>query len=319
MSKVLVVAEHADSVLDDVTRELVTAARDLGDQITLGVAASNPKALVEQATIGGVDQIVTVQIDTGDASDECQHAAVRAMIEHVTPDAIVMAFIPRVTSYAAALAEELGLGFASDVVSARRDDRGDVVAARPVYEGKVLAELGFPEGRTPVLLLRPLVWAPAGEQDLPPVIELDVRIPVPRVRRVQVLEPSAEGVDLTQADLVLAVGRGVGEKDKIAVFANVAERMGAALGASRPLVDAGWLPPHHQIGQSGVAVKPRVYLAFGISGALQHLVGISGAKTIVAVNTDGNAPIFDVADIGSSADMFEVAEELSKLLDAAGA
>ena len=113
--------------------------------------------------------------------------------------------------------------------------------------------------------------------------------------------------------MILAIGRGVGEKDNIEQFAELAERMGATLASSRPLVDAGWLPQARQVGQSGNTVKPKVYVAFGISGAVQHLAGMKGAGTIVAVNTDQEAAIFNVAQLGAVADMFDVADELEKL------
>jgi electron transfer flavoprotein alpha subunit len=121
-------------------------------------------------------------------------------------------------------------------------------------------------------------------------------------------------VDLKRADVVLAVGRGVGAQENIGVFAELAEQLGAVLGASRPLVDAGWLPPAHQVGQTGVTVKPKVYVAFGISGAIQHLAGMQASKTIVAVNTDEAAPIFNVATVGAVADINEVAEQMKLLL-----
>ncbi len=122
------------------------------------------------------------------------------------------------------------------------------------------------------------------------------------------------GVDLTLADVIFNLGCGVGEQGNIEPFAAVAKRMDVALGASRPLVDAGWLPASHQVGQTGVIVKPRLYVAFGISGAIQHLVGMQASNTVVAINSDPDAAIFDFSDIGAVADINEVAKQMKVLL-----
>ena len=126
-------------------------------------------------------------------------------------------------------------------------------------------------------------------------------------------QPTSSDVDITQADFLLSIGRGIGDKENVEMFEELAEKMGATLSVSRPLVDAGWMPSSRQVGQSGKTVKPTVYLAFGISGAVQHLAGMKTAGTIIAVNTDPEAAIFNVAQYGAMADLFDVAEELEKL------
>ena len=120
-------------------------------------------------------------------------------------------------------------------------------------------------------------------------------------------------MDITTADFLLSIGRGIGERENIELFEGLAQKMGATLGVSRPLVDAGWMPASRQVGQSGKTVKAKVYLAFGISGAVQHLAGMKTSGTIIAVNTDPEAAIFNVAHYGATCDLFEVAEELEKL------
>jgi electron transfer flavoprotein alpha subunit len=135
-----------------------------------------------------------------------------------------------------------------------------------------------------------------------------------RARHLELVEASTSAdVDITQANFLLSVGRGIGERENIDMFLGLAEKMGATLSVSRPLVDAGWMPASRQVGQSGKTVKPTVYLAFGISGAVQHLAGMKTAGTIIAVNTDPEAAIFSVAQYGAKADLFDVAEELEKL------
>jgi electron transfer flavoprotein alpha subunit len=134
----------------------------------------------------------------------------------------------------------------------------------------------------------------------------------PRSEHVEFREVAAGDVDITKADFLLSVGRGIEDKDNLEQFEGLAERMGATLSVSRPLVDAGWVTNARQVGQSGKTVKPKVYLALGISGAVQHLAGMRGADTIIAVNTDPEAPIFSVAHYGAVADLFDVADQLEQ-------
>src|SRR5207248_867999 len=137
----------------------------------------------------------------------------------------------------------------------------------------------------------------------------------PRSQHVDFREVEAGDVDITKADFLLSVGRGIEDKDNLQQFEELAEQLGATLSVSRPLVDAGWVPNARQVGQSGKTVKPKVYLALGISGAVQHLAGIRGADTIIAVNSDPEAPIFGVAHYGAVADLFDVADELEQALE----
>ena len=165
-----------------------------------------------------------------------------------------------------------------------------------------------------MLLLRPTAWAPAEGQGSAPVTTLEVTAAPSRARHRELVEATASSdVDITQADFLLSIGRGIGDKENVEMFQELAEKMGATLSVSRPLVDAGWMPASRQVGQSGKTVKPTVYLAFGISGAVQHLAGMKTSGTIIAVNTDPEAAIFNVAQYGAKADLFDVAEELEKL------
>ena len=214
--------------------------------------------------------------------------------------------------YGPAVAAKLDLGFASDVHSLARDG-GAVIASRSFYGGKVDAELEFPEGRPVLLLIRPTAFAPAPSGGSPSTSAFSVEVPSSRARHVDFREAAVGDVDITTADFLLSIGRGVGEQDAIPQFERLAEKLGAVLSVSRPLVDAGWMPNARQVGQSGKTVKPKVYLALGISGAVQHLAGMKTSGTIIAVNTDPEAAIFNVAHYGAVADLFDVADELEKL------
>ena len=159
----------------------------------------------------------------------------------------------------------------------------------------------------------PISWPPAGGTGSASVSELSVSVERSRARHREFVDVEVGEVDITASDFLLSIGRGIGEKENVSQFEELAERMGATLSVSRPLVDQGWMPNARQVGQSGKTVKPKVYLAMGISGAVQHLAGMKTSGTIIAVNSDPEAAIFNVAHYGAVADLFEVAEELEKL------
>ena len=312
MSGVLVVAEHLQGRLRDVTRELVTAAVELGGPVTVAVIARDPGPLAEAANLAGVDEIVTVRVDSDEFEADSSQSALEALVAERRPDVTLLGFTVNSMGFGPAVAAKLGTGFASDVFGFTRD--GDaIVATRSFYGSKVQAELEFPSGSTLILLLRPTVWQPAEGPGQATVTELAVPSRPSRARHLEFVEAPASDVDITTSDFLLSIGRGIGERENIERFAELAEKMGATLSVSRPIVDAGWMPSARQVGQSGKTVKPKVYLAFGISGAVQHLAGMKTSGTIIAVNSDPEAAIFDVAHYGAVFDLFSVADELDKL------
>ncbi|MFN8223360.1 MAG: electron transfer flavoprotein subunit alpha/FixB family protein [Gaiellales bacterium] len=309
---VLVVTEHLRGAVRDVTRELVTAGTELGS-VTVAVVARDPDPLCDAVNLPGVDEIVTVAAGADEFEGDTYQQALEALIEARHPRVVLLAFTVNAMGYGAAVATKLGLGFASDVHGVTLEG-GSVVATRSFYGGKVHGEVEFPGAETVLLLLRPTTWAPAEGQGSATRSTVEVAMTPPRARHLSFVEPDAGGdVDITAAEFLLSIGRGVADRENIAQFEELAARMGATLSVSRPLVDAGWMPSSRQVGQSGKTVKPKVYLAFGISGAVQHLAGMKAAGTIVAVNTDPEASIFSVAHYGAVADLFDVADELEKL------
>ena len=309
---VLVVAEHIRGQVRDVTRELIAAGRELGP-VTVAVIARDPVALVGAVDVEGVEEIVTLEVAAAEFENDAYQAAVEALVASRQPRVTLLGFTVNSMGYGPAGAAKLGLGFASDVHGVALE--GDaVIATRSFYGSKVSAELEFPGAEGVVLLLRPTAWAPAEGQGSARVSAFEVTAAPSRARHLELVEPAGStDVDITQADFLLSIGRGIGEQENVELFAGLAEKMGATLSVSRPLVDAGWMPAARQVGQSGKTVKPTVYLAFGISGAVQHLAGMKTSGTIIAVNTDPEAAIFNVAHYGASADMFDLAEELEKL------
>jgi len=312
MNGVLVVAEHLRGRVRDVTRELVSAGRDLGGPVEVAVIAKDPSSLADAVNVEGVDSILNVAVEQEEFENDVYQQAVEALVRERRPDVILLGFTVNSMGYGPALAAKLGLGFASDVFSLRRED-GALVVERAFYAAKINAEIEFPGKSQVLLLLRPTAWPPAEGQGSASVSDFSVSIGESRARHRQFVEVPAGDVDINTADFLLSIGRGIGDKENIPIFEELAEKMGATLAVSRPLVDAGWMPSTRQVGQSGKTVKPKVYLAFGISGAVQHLAGIKASGTIIAVNTDPEAAIFNVAHYGAVADLFDVAEELEKL------
>ena len=308
---VLVVAEQLQGHVRDVTYELVSAARELGGPVTVAVIGDDPASL--EVSREGVDEVVHVRVAQAEFENDVYQHALEALIAERRPRVILLGFTVNALGYGPAVAARLGLGFASDVFAVRPDG-GALIATRAFYGSKVHAELEFPGEKPVMLLLRPTVWPPAEGGGSPRISELRVTIPRSRARhREFVAQPRAD-VDIGEADFLLAIGRGIGDKENIPTFEQLAEKMGATLAVSRPLVDAGWMPNSRQVGQSGKTVKPKLYLAMGISGAVQHLAGMKASGTIIAVNTDPEAAIFSTAHYGAVADLFEVTEELGKLV-----
>jgi electron transfer flavoprotein alpha subunit len=269
------------------------------------------------ATLGaeGVDEVLTVAAPVEQFEAHVWQRALEGLIESEAPSLVLLGHTIDSLGFAPAVAARRGLGFAADVVAVGWSDGPH--ARRGAYGDKLQAELEFPGKSCTLLTVRPGIFPVAtapGESVPARAVQVDLE-GVARTEHVEFVEVSAGDVDITKADFLLSIGRGIEDKDNIPRFEKLAERFGATLSVSRPLVDAGWMPGARQVGQSGKTVKPRVYLALGISGAVQHLAGMRTAETIIAVNSDPEAPIFGVAHYGAVADLFEVADELEQALE----
>jgi electron transfer flavoprotein alpha subunit len=310
--KALVVAEHVRGELRPITLELVSAARSLGGPVEVAVIAKDPSAFTAAVNVEGVDEILAVAIEQDEFENDVYQQTVEQLIAERNAPVVLLGFTVNSMGYGPALAAKLGTGFASDVFAVR-DEGGELVVERSFYGAKVNGEVEFPGQDTVVLLIRPTAWQPAEGARSADVTEVSIAPAASRARHKDWVEAQAGDVDITTADFLLSVGRGIGDKENLEQFQELADSMGATLSSSRPLVDAGWMPSARQVGQSGKTVKPSVYIALGISGAVQHLAGMKTSGTIIAVNTDPEAAIFNVAHYGAVADLFEVAEELEKL------
>lgn len=316
MSGILVVAEVRRGELRDITRELIAAGRSVkdgvGGPLKVAVIADDPARYADRLAIEGVDEVLTVTSPTEQFEPHVAQEAVEALIDEEAPALILVGHTIDGLGFGPAVAVRKGLGFASDAVSVQWD--GEPVVRRGAYGDKLVAELDF-GGKEPVLVMvRPGAYEPATEAGSPATRSVDVAFGAAATptEHVEFREAAVGDVDITKAEFLLSIGRGIEDKDNIPQFEALAEKLGATLSVSRPLVDAGWMPTARQVGQSGKTVKPKVYLALGISGAVQHLAGMQKADTIIAINTDPEAPIFNVAHYGAVADLFEVAEELER-------
>jgi electron transfer flavoprotein alpha subunit len=317
MSGVLVVAESRRGELREVSLELVTAAREVaeaaGGRLVVAVIGADAERFGAEFGADGVDEVLTVAAPYEHFEAHAWQQALEALIDSEQPALVLAGHTIDSLGFAPTVAARRGLGFATDVTAIAWTDGPR--ARRGAYGDKLNAELEFPGKECTLLTVRPGIFSAAAGGGSAPVRRVDVDLEgAARTEHVEFLEVSAGDVDITKAEFLLSIGRGVEDKDNIPRFEQLAERLGATLSVSRPLVDAGWMSGARQVGQSGKTVKPRVYLALGISGAVQHLAGMRNADTIIAINTDAEAPIFGVAHFGAVADLFEVADELEQAL-----
>lgn len=316
MPGVLIIAEHLNGSVRDITKEMIGAAASikdrLGGPVVVALISANPAALTEAINLAGVDQIVTVTT-AGDHFDPHVYEEAAAKLgEQLQPGLILFGHTVNGMSSAAAVAARLGAGFASDVLQLDVED-GAVIATRGAYGNKVNLEVAFTGREIVVLALRGATFPiPEGAgQAQVRAVDIDLSAAAESMRHTGYIEAPASDIDISKAEFILSVGRGIQEKNNLPRFEKLAERMGFTFGCSRPIVDAGWLPKAHQVGQSGrVASTCKVYIALGISGAIQHLYGMKHVDTIIAVNTDPEAPIFNVATYGVCMDLFQLTAEL---------
>jgi electron transfer flavoprotein alpha subunit len=312
MSGILVVAESRRGELREVSLELVGAALGLreraGGPVAVAIIGADASQHTDALAASGVDEVLTVAGPDESFEAHVHAGALDALIEQESPAVVLLGHTIDSLGFGPAVAARLGLGFSSDVTALGWDD--GPLATRGGYAGKVQVELDFPGKDTVLLMLRAGAFEAAEGSGDASVRAVEAAGEA-RTEHLGFREAESGDVDITTADFLLSVGRGIEDKDALPQFEELAEKMGATLSVSRPLVDAGWVPNARQVGQSGKTVKPKVYIALGISGAVQHIAGMQNADTIIAVNTDPEAPIFRVADYGAVADLFDVANELA--------
>ncbi|MEX0900925.1 MAG: FAD-binding protein [Gammaproteobacteria bacterium] len=312
MSRTLIVAEHDKGALNVSTARAVACATALGFDIDIVVFSDDGAAVAKAAAaLVGVTRVLNADAPHNAHAPAAvlapQIVALAKDYSHVLAPATTFGrdLMPRV----AALLGAPQVTDVMEVVDAR-------TFKRPVYAGNVIATVRAPDGCPVVATVRGASWPAVDEGGGAPVEAITVDADVPTHTRFQGLKGAGDDkVDLQSAARVVAGGRGVGSKENFELIAKFAERIGAAVGASRAAVDAGFVPNDCQVGQTGKIIAPELYIAVGISGAIQHLTGIKDARTIVAINKDPDAPIFEVADLGLVGDLFKILPELEQALD----
>ncbi len=312
---VLVFAEQRDGRIRSVTQEVLGAATRIaagfGNEVVAVLpCAADPGA----ASLGaaGASKVLVVTHEAFAAYDAAGYTrAVLAAVERVKPQVILFPASSLGKDLAPRVAARLQVGLASDC-TALAVDGGRLVATRPVYAGKANQKLAFPNSPA-IASLRPKLFAP-GTTAAAGAVEsfaVDFTPAAGRARVVRTAAASGGKVDLTESELIVSGGRGMKGPENFHLIEELAEALGATVGASRAVVDAGWRPHSEQVGQTGKTVSPKLYVAVGISGAIQHLAGMSSSRCIVAINKDPDAPIFKVADYGLVGDAFEVVPALT--------
>jgi electron transfer flavoprotein alpha subunit len=314
MTKALIVAEHLDGQLNASTARCITCAKDLkAESIDVLVLAADPAAVAAAASkIDGVSKVLTV------ARAENAHALAAVLapqVATVAKNGYTHVLFPSTTfgkDVAPRVAALLGVAQVSDVMSVE----GTHTFKRPIYAGNAIVTVEAPADRMLVATVRTASYAAAGAgANAAPVEAVSADVALPNhTRFIELKQGKSDRPDLQGASRVISGGRALGSADNFKIIYSLADKLGAAVGASRAAVDAGYAPSDLQVGQTGKIIAPELYIAIGISGAIQHLTGIKDAGTIVAINKDAEAPIFEIADFGLVGDLFKIVPELEQAL-----
>jgi electron transfer flavoprotein alpha subunit len=325
--KILVVAEQRQGKWNNISFETLVVAQQIAaakaGTVTAAVVGQGVAALAEELATKNVAQVLVVEHDLlENYTSDGYVAAIKQVIESTKPDLILFPHTYQVRDFAPKLAAVLGKGMVGDCVGFRQE--GDkLVFVRQMFQGKTAADVtflgagpwfaSFQSGAFRADLLES---HPGGKAPVK-VAKVELKAEDIRTKPLELFKEAKTSVDLTQAPLIVAIGRGIKAPENIAQAEALAKALGGEIAASRPICDEGWLPMERQIGSSGQTVAPKLYLALGISGAIQHVVGMKGSRTIVAVNKDQNAPIFEIADYGIVGDIFEIMPALTEELQKA--
>jgi len=311
MAEVLVLVEHADGALKKVSSELITAARVLGEPAAVVVGKpGTADPLVDGLKAAGAAKIYVAESDTAENYLITPSVDVlAALAESASPAAVLLAASADGKEIAARLAARIGSGLLVDVVGVEAGPK----AIHSIFGGAFTVEAQT-NGDTPVITVRPGAVDAEPSDGAGEKVTVEVPEAAENAAKVTKREPAVAGdrPELTEATIVVSGGRGVGSAEKFSVVEELADSLGAAVGASRAAVDSGYYPGQFQVGQTGKTVSPQLYIALGISGAIQHRAGMQTSKTIVAVNKDEEAPIFEIADYGVVGDLFKVAPQLTE-------
>jgi len=317
---ILLFIEQRDGALNRTSLEAMVAAQriaaETGDKVSAVVLGTGITDVASEVAGKRLEAVYTVEDDKlSEYTPDGYVNALKQVIEKLDPKTVILSHTYQVRDFAPRLTAALGRTFVTDCVGFRTDG-GEVIYTRQVFQGKINTDVrvaapppvfaSFQAGSYRADL------AEAGDAGAPvKPLEIDMSGVTIRTQAEEKFQEAKQAVDLTQAPLIVAVGRGIKEKENIKIVEDLARALGAEIAASRPICDNEWLPMDRQIGSSGQTVAPKLYLAVGISGAIQHVVGMKNSQTIVAINKDPEAPIFDIADYGIVGDLFEIVPALT--------
>jgi electron transfer flavoprotein alpha subunit len=325
--KTLVIMEQRQGKWNNTSFETLVAAQQIASAtsgtVIAAIVGKSVAALAEELATKDVAEVLLVEHELLESyTPDGYCTALKQVIEAAAPDLVLFPHTYQVRDFAPALAAMLGRGMVGDCVGFRNEG-GKLVFVRPMFRGKTAADVTF-AGAAPWFasfqsgaFRADLLAAHRSGKAPVNAAKVEVKAEDIRTKPLEMFKEAKSAVDLTQAPVIVAIGRGIKERENIAQAEALAKALGGEIAATRPICDEGWLPMERQIGSSGQTVAPKLYLALGISGAIQHVVGMKGSHTIVAVNKDQHAPIFEIADYGIVADIFEVMPALAAELQKA--
>ena len=315
MAEVLVLVEHADGALKKISAELLTAARKLGEPSAVVVGKPGTAGpLTDGLKEAGAAKIYVAESDDAENFLITPYVDVLAsLVESGSPAGVLLAASADGKEIGGRLAARIGSGLLVDVVEVKDGGKG----VHSIFGGAFTVE-AEPTGDTPVITVRPGAIEAEPAAGAGEVVNVEVPAQAENATKITSRQPAVAGdrPELTEATVVVSGGRGVGSAENFSVVEALADSLGAAVGASRAAVDSGYYPGQFQVGQTGKTVSPQLYIALGISGAIQHRAGMQTSKTIIAVNKDEEAPIFEIADLGIVGDLFKVAPQLTEAVKA---
>jgi electron transfer flavoprotein alpha subunit len=323
---VMIYAEQRLGKVAEVAYELLHKGRELADQLNVPLSAAllghNLDDMARSLIAYGADQVYSVDHPslTG-FTDDLYGDILTRIIRQVRPEILLAGATPVGRSFIPKVATQIGTGLTADCTELAIDpEKRLLLQTRPAFGGNIMATIICPQMRPQMATVRPKVM----KKGMPDTQRSGTIVPVsvdwnevtPKTRLLEIVEELTEKVRLAEADVIVAGGRGLQEEKHFALVRELADLLNAAVGASRGAVDSGWISYAHQVGQTGKTVAPKLYVAIGVSGAVQHLVGMQSSDTIVAINNDPHAPIFDVASYGIVGDLFEIVPEMIRQLKA---
>ena len=323
--KILLITEQRDAKWNKVSFETLAAAQQIAQQakgtLSGAVIGKGVAALADELAGYQLDDVLLVEHGLLEQyTPDGYSIALRQVIDSAKPDLVLLPHTYQVRDFAPKLAASLNRGMIGDCVG-YRSEGGKLTFVRQMFQGRTSADVAF-TGEPPWVVsfqasaFRADLAAKnaSGKATVKPV-SVDLKPEQIRTKPLELFREAKQAVDLTQAPILVSVGRGIKAPENIPMAEKLAKLMGGEISASRPICDEGWLPMDRQIGSSGQTVVPKLYLALGISGAIQHVVGMKGSRTIAAINKDANAPIFEVADYGIVGDLFEIVPALIEELE----